>query len=186
MRPTVAVRAGGGRRGERAIRARVARAASGERHPRAVDSDEVEQRYPVRRATTRRCSKAGVSTTSRRSPVLVGRGPPDPRGARGDQTGDGVPYADYGEDLHEGQAPSPGRVRATCSRKEWLPAVPDHPRSPLSAIRPREWPIVAAGRALEHRDRRAYPKALRSTGSTSTGVDRAARATSKGAGLRTA
>src|SRR5258706_1446107 len=40
------------------------------------------------------------------------------------RTGDGVPYADYGADLHEGQAVFSRRLFATPLATDWLPAVP--------------------------------------------------------------
>ena len=39
------------------------------------------------------------------------------------RTGDGVPYADYGEDLHEGQAAFTRPLFENLLGKEWLPAV---------------------------------------------------------------
>ncbi|MDX6408630.1 MAG: hypothetical protein QOE13_1701 [Gaiellaceae bacterium] len=41
------------------------------------------------------------------------------------RTGDGVPYADYGDDLHEGQAAFTRPLFENLLGKEWLPAVPD-------------------------------------------------------------
>src|SRR5258708_5661771 len=40
------------------------------------------------------------------------------------RTGDGVPYADYGADLHEGQARFTRPLFDTLLATEWLPAVP--------------------------------------------------------------
>jgi SAM-dependent methyltransferase len=40
-------------------------------------------------------------------------------------TGEGVPYADYGEDLHEGQAAFTRPLFENLLDKEWLPSVPE-------------------------------------------------------------
>ena len=41
------------------------------------------------------------------------------------KTGEGVPYADYGEDLHEGQAAFTRPLFENLLGQEWLPAVPE-------------------------------------------------------------
>ena len=41
------------------------------------------------------------------------------------KTGEGVPYADYGEDLHEGQAAFTRPLFENLLGSEWLPAVPE-------------------------------------------------------------
>ncbi len=41
------------------------------------------------------------------------------------RTGDGVPYADYGADLHEGQARFTRPMFENLIGSEWLPSVPD-------------------------------------------------------------
>jgi 2-polyprenyl-3-methyl-5-hydroxy-6-metoxy-1,4-benzoquinol methylase len=41
------------------------------------------------------------------------------------RTGDGVPYGDYGADLHEGQAAFTRPMFLTLLAQEWLPAVPE-------------------------------------------------------------
>lgn len=41
------------------------------------------------------------------------------------RTGDGVPYADYGDDLHEGQAGFTRPLFENLLAKEWLPSVPE-------------------------------------------------------------
>ena len=83
------------------------------------------------------------------------------------RSGEGVPYADYGADLHEGQArlhppavrePARQRVAARCAR---------HPRRASSPIRRRVSPTSPAARPVEHRDRPRLPEGARSTESTS-------------------
>ena len=74
------------------------------------------------------------------------------------RTGGGVPYADYGEDLHEGQARFTRPMFERLLAQEWLPAVPDvHER--LLADPPARVADVACG--LGHSSlaiARAYPK----------------------------
>ena len=41
------------------------------------------------------------------------------------RTGNGVPYADYGDDLHEGQAAFTKPLFENLLAKEWLPGAPD-------------------------------------------------------------
>jgi SAM-dependent methyltransferase len=74
------------------------------------------------------------------------------------RTGEGVPYADYGPDLHEGQA---GFTRPMFERllgSEWLPAIPDvHAR--LQADPPARVADVACGEGYSSiAIARAYPK----------------------------
>src|SRR5262249_640748 len=76
------------------------------------------------------------------------------------RSGGGVPYADYGADLHEGQARFTRPMFENLLATEWLPAVPDvHDR--LAADPPARVADVACGLgrssiAIAH----AYPKGI--------------------------
>jgi 2-polyprenyl-3-methyl-5-hydroxy-6-metoxy-1,4-benzoquinol methylase len=74
------------------------------------------------------------------------------------RTGDGVPYADYGADLHEGQAKFTRPLFETLLGREWLPAVPEvHER--LHADPPARVVDVACGQGYSTMAiARAYPK----------------------------
>ena len=73
------------------------------------------------------------------------------------RTGEGVPYADYGEDLHEGQAAFTRPLFETLLGKEWLPSVPAlHER--LLADPPARVADVACGQGRSSIEiARAYP-----------------------------
>src|SRR5256885_489668 len=75
------------------------------------------------------------------------------------RTGEGVPYADYGEDLHEGQAAFTRPLFENLLGKEWLPAVPElHER--LLADPPARVADIACGQGRSSIEiARAYPKA---------------------------
>ncbi|HEY2938669.1 MAG TPA: methyltransferase domain-containing protein, partial [Gaiellaceae bacterium] len=72
--------------------------------------------------------------------------------------GGGVPYADYGEDLHEAQAAFTRPLFENLLGKEWLPAVPElHER--LGADPPAQVADVACGQGRSSIEiARAYPK----------------------------
>ncbi len=74
------------------------------------------------------------------------------------RTGDGVPYGDYGADLHEGQAEFTRPLFEKLLGSEWLPAVPDvHER--LQADPPARVADVACGQGYSSMAiARAYPK----------------------------
>jgi 2-polyprenyl-3-methyl-5-hydroxy-6-metoxy-1,4-benzoquinol methylase len=74
------------------------------------------------------------------------------------RTGDGVPYADYGADLHEGQAAFTRPLYENLLGKEWLPAAPEvHER--LLADPPARIADVACGQGRSSIEiARAYPK----------------------------
>jgi SAM-dependent methyltransferase len=74
--------------------------------------------------------------------------------------GGGIPYADYGEDLHEAQAAFTRPMFERLLGTEWLPAVPDvHER--LSADPPARVADVACGQGRSTIEiARAYPKAV--------------------------
>jgi 2-polyprenyl-3-methyl-5-hydroxy-6-metoxy-1,4-benzoquinol methylase len=74
------------------------------------------------------------------------------------KTGEGVPYAEYGEDLHEGQAAFTRPLFENLLGKEWLPAVPDlHER--LLADPPARVADLACGQGRSSIEiGRAYPK----------------------------
>ena len=61
------------------------------------------------------------------------------------RTGDGVPYADYGEDLHEGQARFTRPLFDALLATEWLPAVPGDPRRASQAGGRHGWPTSPCG-----------------------------------------
>src|SRR4029078_6683742 len=48
------------------------------------------------------------------------------------RSGDGVPYADYGDDLHEGQAAFTKPLFENLLAKEWLPGAPEVHERPLA------------------------------------------------------
>ena len=75
------------------------------------------------------------------------------------RTGDGVPYADYGSDLHEGQARFTRPMFEQLLTREWLPAVPEvHER--LLADPPALVADVACGEGHSSLAiARGYPKA---------------------------
>ena len=103
------------------------------------------------------------------------------------RTGDGVPYADYGEDLHEGQAAFTRPLFENLLGKEWLPAVPEiHER--LLADPPARVADVACGQGRSSIEiARGVPEGARSTESIPITRRSSARAsTSQGAASRTA
>jgi SAM-dependent methyltransferase len=74
------------------------------------------------------------------------------------RTGEGIPYADYGADLHEGQAEFTRPMFEHLLGSEWLPQVPDvHER--LQADPPAQVADVACGEGYSSLAiARAYPK----------------------------
>jgi 2-polyprenyl-3-methyl-5-hydroxy-6-metoxy-1,4-benzoquinol methylase len=76
------------------------------------------------------------------------------------RSGDGVAYADYGTDMHEGQAEFTRPMFEKLLGSEWLPAIPDvHAR--LQADPPARVADVACGQGFSTMAiARAYPKAL--------------------------
>jgi 2-polyprenyl-3-methyl-5-hydroxy-6-metoxy-1,4-benzoquinol methylase len=76
------------------------------------------------------------------------------------RSGDGVPYADYGADLHEGQAEFTRPMFENLLGSEWFPAIPDvHER--LQADPPARVADVACGQGFSTiAIARAYPKAV--------------------------
>ena len=74
------------------------------------------------------------------------------------RTGEGVPYADYGADLHEGQAEFTRPMFERLLGREWLPQIPDvHER--LQADPPARVADVACGEGYSSMAiARAYPK----------------------------
>jgi hypothetical protein len=82
------------------------------------------------------------------------------------RTGDGVPYADYGADLHEGQARSPGRCSTTSSRPSGCRLCRASTIA-STAIRPRGSPTLRAGSAGRASRSPAGTRRSRSMGSTS-------------------
>ena len=76
------------------------------------------------------------------------------------KTGEGVPYADYGEDLHEGQAAFTRPLFENLLGSEWLPAVPElHER--LLADPPARVADIACGQGRSSIElARAYPLVL--------------------------
>jgi 2-polyprenyl-3-methyl-5-hydroxy-6-metoxy-1,4-benzoquinol methylase len=76
------------------------------------------------------------------------------------RSGDGVPYADYGDDLHEGQAAFTKPLFENLLAKEWLPGAPEiHER--LLADPPARVADVACGQGRSSIEiARGYPKVL--------------------------
>jgi 2-polyprenyl-3-methyl-5-hydroxy-6-metoxy-1,4-benzoquinol methylase len=76
------------------------------------------------------------------------------------KTGDGVPYADYGEDLHESQAAFTRPLFENQLGSEWLPAVPELHRR-LLADPPARVADIACGQGRSSMEiARAYPSAI--------------------------
>ena len=75
------------------------------------------------------------------------------------RSGDGVPYADYGDDLHEGQAEFTRPIFEQLLGSEWFPRIPEvHER--LQADPPARVADVACGQGFSTiAIARAYPKA---------------------------
>jgi len=76
------------------------------------------------------------------------------------RSGEGVPYADYGDDLHEGQAAFTKPLFENLLAKEWLPGAPEvHER--LLADPPARVADVACGQGRSSIEiARGYPKVL--------------------------
>ena len=76
------------------------------------------------------------------------------------RSGEGVPYADYGDDLHEGQAAFTKPLFENLLAKEWLPGAPEiHER--LLADPPARVADVACGQGRSSVEiARGYPKVL--------------------------
>jgi Methyltransferase domain len=76
------------------------------------------------------------------------------------RSGDGVPYAEYGDDLHEGQAEFTRPIFDNFLGSEWFPGIPDvHER--LQADPPARVADVACGQGYSTMAiARAYPKAV--------------------------
>lgn len=89
------------------------------------------------------------------------------------RTGDGVPYADYGADLHEGQARFTQPLFDGLLATDWFPAVPSiHDR--LNGDPPARVADVACGaRPVEHRDRPRLPQDQSRRARPRSGLDRA-------------
>jgi 2-polyprenyl-3-methyl-5-hydroxy-6-metoxy-1,4-benzoquinol methylase len=76
------------------------------------------------------------------------------------RTGGGVPYADYGEDLHEAQAAFTRPLFENLLGKEWLPSVPEIHERLTSADAPARVADVACGQGRSSIEiARAYPHA---------------------------
>jgi 2-polyprenyl-3-methyl-5-hydroxy-6-metoxy-1,4-benzoquinol methylase len=90
--------------------------------------------------------------------AVAGSVHPLPALLRAFRTGEGVPYADYGDDLHEGQAAFTRPLFENLLGKEWLPTVPElHER--LRAEPPARIADVACGQGRSSIEMaRAYPK----------------------------
>ena len=143
----------------RALRARMARAASGERLLDGGAGRDGEQRR-FRLPEGHDEALLDVSSLNYIAPmaraVLASIRPIDAV-LEAFRTGDGVPYADYGEDLHEGQAAFTRPLFENLLGKEWLPAVPEiHER--LLADPPARVADLACGQGRSSIEiARAYP-----------------------------
>ena len=187
--PRIGGRAGERRRDPRALRARVARAAGGDRHPRRRDEAD-GRRTAVRAARRPRRGAARRGEPQLRRPVRTAAGRVrsgrSTRSLEAFRTGDGVPYADYGADLHEGQARihaadvhTPARAGVAAVRARDPRAAPGRSARAGRRRRLRRW----AARASRSR---AATRRCTSTGSTSTRRrSNGARGTSPGAASRT-
>jgi 2-polyprenyl-3-methyl-5-hydroxy-6-metoxy-1,4-benzoquinol methylase len=102
------------------------------------------------------------------------------------RSGNGVPYADYGDDLHEAQAAFTRPLFENLLGKEWLPAVPEiHER--LLTDPPAQIADFACGQGRSSIEiARAYAK-VRVDGidSDRASIERARASTSSAAGSRT-
>ena len=99
------------------------------------------------------------------------------------RTGDGIPYADYGVDLHEGQAQFTRPMFDTLLGTEWLPAIPDVDAR-LTSDPPARVADVACGEGYSSiAIARAYPKAIVDGLDLDDGSITAARAHLEGSGV---
>ncbi len=96
------------------------------------------------------------------------------------RTGGGVPYADYGDDMHESQAAGTRPLFENLLGKEWLPAVPElHER--LLADPPARIADIACGQGRSSiAIARAYPKVRVDGIDADRSVDRACAGASRG------
>jgi len=76
------------------------------------------------------------------------------------RTGEGVPYADYGEDLHEGQAAFTRPLFENLLGSEWLPAVPELHQRLLADPAARVADIACGQGRSSIEMARAYPKVV--------------------------
>lgn len=91
------------------------------------------------------------------------------------RTGDGVPYGDYGVDLHEGQAAFTRPMFVNLLAQEWLPAVSGvHERLVADPPGPRRRSRVWR-RYLEHRDREGLSEGARRRDRPRRSVDRSCK-----------
>jgi 2-polyprenyl-3-methyl-5-hydroxy-6-metoxy-1,4-benzoquinol methylase len=99
------------------------------------------------------------------------------------RSGGGVPYADYGEDLHESQAAFTRPLFENLLGSEWLPAVPEiHER--LSSAEPTRVADVACGQGRSSIEiARAYPNARVDGIDSDAASIAAARANLEGSGV---
>ena len=173
-RPGVGRRVGERRRDSRALRARVARAAGG----RARSSTSARPRmaysgscYPSGHAEAL-LDEESLNYASPFGRLLVACLRPIDALLDAYRNGGGVPYADYGADLHEGQAAFTRPLFSRLLAQEWLPSVPEiHARLLGRSARPggrrrlRRWD-------LEHRDRARISQGSRRWHRPRHGVDR--------------
>src|SRR6266516_1684753 len=74
------------------------------------------------------------------------------------RTGGGVPYADYGHDVHEAQAAFTRPLYENLLGKEWLPSVPEIPARPRSDPAARVADVACGQGRSSIEMARAYPK----------------------------
>ncbi len=103
------------------------------------------------------------------------------------RSGDGVPYADYGADLHEGQAEFTRPIFEQLLGSEWFPRIPGRPRAaPGGSSRARRGRRLRPG-LVDDGDRPRVSEGPGRRNRPRPGLDRGcARRTSRAAGSRTA
>jgi 2-polyprenyl-3-methyl-5-hydroxy-6-metoxy-1,4-benzoquinol methylase len=99
------------------------------------------------------------------------------------RTGDGVPYADYGADLHEGQAGFTGPIFAQHVVEEWLPAIDDVHARLLDETPARVADVACGLGRLGRAVAQAYPNVLVDGIDLDAASIAAARAELQGSGL---
>ena len=132
---------------------------------------------PFPPATTRSCSTRTASTTWPRWLSCSSHAPcrSTPCSRRSEPATE-FPYADYGADLHEGQARFTQPLFDNLLASEWLPAVPVDPRSPQRRSAGARRRRRVRARPVEHRDRPRLPQGHGRRDRPRSGLDRAGSA----------
>ena len=104
----------------------MARAAGRRRHPRRVDDSAEGQRFRLPAGHDEALlDKDSLNYVAPFGRFLLGCLRPMDALLDAYRTGDGVPYGDYGVDLHEGQSAFTRPMFVKLLAQEWLPSIPD-------------------------------------------------------------